>query len=121
VSSVSCRFHRPHLLTLTSLFPFYLHTIHIYLCTLGEEALDEARMLARIDSPYVIRYYDCFIEGLMLNIVMEYAAKGSLHQMIKVAAKATPGRALPEEKVWRIFIQTLMGLSHIHSRRIIHR
>lgn len=110
----------------------------------GEEAIDEARMLARVDSPYVIRYFDCFLEGNVLNIIMEYASKGSLHQAIKVRAGldvrvtaadarrvhqpsphaqalAKGGKTLPEDKIWRYFIQSLLGLSHIHARRIIHR
>lgn len=83
-----------------------------------QEAIDEARMLAQLNHPHVIRHYDSFIDGEdRLNILMEYASKGNLGMLIKTYA----GKPMPEDAVWRVFIHTLLGLSHIHAKKIIHR
>ncbi len=35
--------------------------------------------------------------------------------------EGTAGAGLPEPRVWKYFIQALLGLQYIHSRKIIHR
>jgi len=41
-----------------------------------EDAINECRVLAKLDSPYVTQYFESFIHGTnMLCIVMEYAPK----------------------------------------------
>ena len=35
--------------------------------------------------------------------------------------QAGRGKGLPEDAVWRYLIQSLLGLSHIHGKKIIHR
>ena len=82
-----------------------------------EEAIDEARVLASLNSPHVIRYHDCFIEEDQLNIVMEYAAGGTAYDLIA----RTYRTGMPEALVWRFFLQCLKGLQYMHGRRIIHR
>jgi serine/threonine protein kinase len=40
-----------------------------------EKALDmlmEIELLATLESPYIVSYYDSFIEDTMINIIMEY-------------------------------------------------
>ena len=49
-----------------------------------EVALNEVNVLASIDSPFVIKYFDSFLEGPLLNIVMEYAPSGTLETIIAV-------------------------------------
>lgn len=36
------------------------------------EAVNEVMLLASINSPYVVKYYDSFMENDELHIVMEY-------------------------------------------------
>jgi NIMA (never in mitosis gene a)-related kinase len=87
-----------------------------------EEAIDEARVLAQLNHPHVIKHYDSFIDQdkNVLNIVMELASKGSLSQLIK-ENKVKGAQGLPEDLIWRYLIQSLLGLSHIHEKKIIHR
>ena len=42
-----------------------------------EECIDEARVMSTLDSPYVVRYFDCFIDGTKLCMVMNYAPGGT--------------------------------------------
>lgn len=35
--------------------------------------------------------------------------------------QASRGKGLPEDAVWRYLIQCLLGLNHIHGKKIIHR
>ena len=35
--------------------------------------------------------------------------------------QAGRGKGLPEDTVWRYLIQSLLGLGHIHGKKIIHR
>ena len=69
-----------------------------------------------MDGKFVIKC-DCFLEDGKLNIVMQFAPNGTLHSRLH----AQRGKALPEEKVWKFFIQALLGLRHVHSKKIIHR
>ena len=54
-----------------------------------EAAINEVRILASLDSPYVIKYYDSFIDGDSLNIVMELAEHGNLSTFLKVRCRRT--------------------------------
>jgi NIMA (never in mitosis gene a)-related kinase len=51
-----------------------------------------------------------------LYIITEYAGNGNLHDYIKKQKTK-----LPEDLVWKLFIQILLGLNHMHSRKILHR
>ena len=56
------------------------------------ECIGEVQLLASVDSPYVVRYYDSFIELGALNIIMEFCAKGDLHQRLRVSCTGKGGR-----------------------------
>ncbi|KAG2487503.1 hypothetical protein HYH03_013921 [Edaphochlamys debaryana] len=81
-----------------------------------EECIRETRVLSSLDSDYIIRYYDSFLEKGKLYIITEYAANGNLHDYIKKQKSR-----LPEELIWKLFIQILLGLNHMHSKKILHR
>ncbi|GAX73448.1 hypothetical protein CEUSTIGMA_g900.t1 [Chlamydomonas eustigma] len=83
-----------------------------------EEAIDEARVLAQLNHPHITKHFDSWIDkDNTLNIVMELASRGNLSQLIK----ANKGKGLPEDLIWKFLIQSLMGLNHIHGKKIIHR
>ncbi len=44
-----------------------------------QEALNEATILSKLDNPYVVKYYDSFIDKTILCIVMEYCENGDLN------------------------------------------
>lgn len=50
---------------------------------------------------------------------MEYCDAGDLSQYLNINQQL--GKILPEEKIWKFFIQICLGLAHIHGRSILHR
>jgi NIMA (never in mitosis gene a)-related kinase len=74
--------------------------------------LQESHILASIDHPFVIRYYDSFVELSRLYLVMEYAPNGSLYGLL---AECKRTGYMDELLLWRYCIQILIGLHAIHS------
>ena len=81
--------------------------------------LQEVHILASLEHPFIIRYYDSFVDERKLFLVMEYASNGSLHTVLQQHQKMqTP---IEEIVVWQYVLQLLLGLHAIHSRRVLHR
>jgi len=77
----------------------------------------EVSILASIDSPYIVRYMDSFLENNHLFMIMEYCEKGDLITYIENQRKIP----LAECKVWKIAIQVLNGIAQLHQISVIHR
>ena len=70
-----------------------------------QDAANEIRLLASVRHANIIRYFEAFLDGNWLCIIMEYAQSGDLaHYIKKGKERRTP---FPEEVVWSFFIQTL--------------
>ena len=83
-----------------------------------EEAINECRVLAKLNHAHVVRYHESFVaSGNRLCIVMEYAPKGTVHSLVQGAKP----KALSEDVVWRLTLQSALGLHHIHGLKILHR
>ncbi|EAS05882.2 plant dual-specificity MAP kinase kinase family domain protein (macronuclear) [Tetrahymena thermophila SB210] len=82
-----------------------------------KECINEAILLNKLNSPYIVRYYDSFLENNQLCIVMEYCEQGDLENFIKNQM----GRPLVEKKIWKFFFQIAEGLLELHTRNILHR
>ena len=76
----------------------------------------EAKLLSLIKSNYVVKYYESFLEGEDLNIVMEYCDNGDLCKYLSEQKKP-----LKEDLIWQIFIKITLGLTTIHKMKILHR
>lgn len=48
------------------------------------DALNEATILSKIDSQFIVKYYESFIEKNLLCIVMEFCEGGDLHKYLKL-------------------------------------
>ncbi|XP_038075513.1 serine/threonine-protein kinase Nek8-like [Patiria miniata] len=86
----------------------------------GEErqvAVNESKVLAMLDHPNIIKYYENFLEDKALSIVMEYAEGGTLFDYLQHRGNAL----LEEGEVLRLFCQLLLSLQHVHSKQILHR
>ena len=86
-----------------------------------QNALNEVRILASVNSPFVISYKESFIDEIdkTLCIVMEYADEGDLFQKITLYKKLHT--SFEENDVWKIFIQITKGLHDLHEYNILHR
>ena len=81
---------------------------------------NEAKFLSELNSKYIVKYRDSFNEGKKLNIIMEYCNKGDLDKYLTYMKKKKI-KHLPEEIVWKLFIQISLGIAYLHSKRILHR
>ena len=86
-----------------------------------ENALNEIRILASVKNKHVISYKEAFFDekDSSLGIVMEYADKGDLFQLITERKKTK--EYFSEQEVWKVFIQLLKGLKALHDFKILHR
>ena len=86
-----------------------------------QNALNEVRILASVNSPFVISYKESFIDEVdqTLCIVMEYADEGDLFQKITLFKKLHT--TFEENDAWKIIIQITIGLHDLHSYNILHR
>jgi len=92
---------------------------------LDPKAKREQVMLESVKHKHIIKYIRTFTEDNRLNIVMEYADRGSLTQMVRKAVGDPEMLNLFDEKnIWRFLHQMSSALDYLHShkpRRILHR
>jgi NIMA (never in mitosis gene a)-related kinase len=83
--------------------------------------LNEVRILASVNSAYIIGYKDAFYDesSKSLCTVTEYASGGDLHHRIQSLKKK--GQFLEENDIWRLVIQMVTGLKVLHGYNIFHR
>eukprot|EP00667_Euglena_gracilis_P010462 EG_transcript_10654 len=88
-------------------------------------AMNEARVLAKLEHPHIIQYEDCYRDSVMVYIVMEYAAHGDLWQVIQTQkAKSAAGAEMQhftEDLIMRWFVQMASGLYYLHANDVLHR
>lgn len=82
-----------------------------------QEALNEAKILQSLDSPYIVGYHDSFIDEEKLCIIMEYCENGDLGQFLKARNK----QYVEENTVLKYFIEVCLALLYLHGKKILHR
>lgn len=85
----------------------------------GLEALKEIEFMQSLDSPYIVGYFESFIENQMINIVIEYCPYGDLNTLVQ--KQKALNKAFVENIVWKIFINICLGVWTLHSAGMIHR
>jgi len=80
-----------------------------------ERFKNEARIMASLDHPNIIRVYDYEESDTYLAIAMELLTGEDLGDRIKRIGK------LPEEEIKHIFNQVLSAFEYAHSLGIVHR
>jgi serine/threonine protein kinase len=77
--------------------------------------VEEARLMARIDHPSVIRVFHVRRHQRIWYVALEFAGRGSLQARIKALG------ALPPRETLLLTAQAIEGLGHVHRSGIIHR
>lgn len=80
-------------------------------------ALNEVQILSSLENPFIVKYFDSFIDKNYLNIVMEHCEGGDIANYIR----GQLGKPIAENTVWKFLIQMCVGLRYIHNKRILHR
>ena len=86
-----------------------------------ENSVNEVRILASIQNPFVIGYKEAFWDdnNNTLNIVMEYADDGDLQT--KIRKMRHEGGFFKESLIWEYAIQMIKGIKALHDKKIMHR
>lgn len=81
----------------------------------AHECVVQAKLLAKIQHPSIIKVYDIFINKNSYYVVMEYCKGGSIIDMIDRFERKS------ERLIANIIKQLLGALSYLHSMNIVHR
>lgn len=81
------------------------------------KALNEAKIMKNIQSPYIVKYFNSFIEKEKFYICMEYCSGGDLAQFLK----GQMGKPVNEDVIWKFTLQIMLGLKDLHAKKILHR
>jgi NIMA (never in mitosis gene a)-related kinase len=84
-----------------------------------EDAVNEIRILASVESPYIIKFNEAFVHNMNLYIITEYAGNGDMFQRLRRLAQKR--QMMPEDKAWVFFIQLSIGIQALHRNNILHR
>jgi eukaryotic-like serine/threonine-protein kinase len=84
----------------------------------GEDAkffVQEARLIARLSHPHIIRVFDFDVEDMTPFLVMDYAPGGTLRQ------RHPKGTQVPLDSIIGYVKQIADGLQSAHEQRLVHR
>ncbi|HEX9130958.1 MAG TPA: serine/threonine-protein kinase, partial [Ktedonobacteraceae bacterium] len=76
---------------------------------------NEARTIARLEHPHIVRVLDFGVEDRTPFLVMSYAPNGTLRQRHPKGTRLSPGEVLPYIK------QVADALQYAHDEKLIHR
>lgn len=86
-----------------------------------KDSLNEIRLLASFQSPFIIRFYESFYDepSDRLCLVTEYAQVGDLAHLL--ARRRKQHKPLKETVIWRYLLQLMSALRVMHSAGVVHR
>ena len=76
------------------------------------EAFEEINIMAQLkEKPFIVKYFDSFVEEKYICIVMEFCERGDLNTYLT----KLNGKLLTENVIWKFFVQICVGLYNLHS------
>ena len=82
----------------------------------NEQILEEIKIHSKLDHENIVHVYNVFENEENFNIIMEYAKKGNLYDVI-----TREKGGLSEEKAVGYFTQVVNAVYYLHQNNIIHR
>jgi len=79
----------------------------------------EVRVMTALKHPYIVRYWESFVEGHQLCIVMDYCDCGDLWQHIARCRRTR--QPICEPQVVRWLTQMILALKYMHEKSVLHR
>ena len=79
-------------------------------------ALNEVKVLAKMDHPNIIAYHDSFEKDGYLMIEMEYADGGNLAEFL-----AKQNIRMEEKDILDILYQMVSAIRYMHAHHVLHR
>ena len=79
---------------------------------------NESLILKQINSEYIVKYVDSFIDNEHFNIVMEYCDNKDLKSFINI--HKNNNELINEEVIYNIILDMCCGIKEIHSKNLIH-
>jgi serine/threonine protein kinase len=96
--------------------PAAVKVLHVQMESQGHAAfLREARTIARLDHPHIVRVLDFGIQDQKPYLVMEYTANGTLR------TRHPKGTRLSLEQIVTYVKQIASALDYAHAQHVIHR
>lgn len=80
-----------------------------------EDILNEARTIAQLEHPHIVRVLECSVQDDRPFLVMTYAPKGTLRQRFPKGSRLQP------ELVLSYAQQMASALQYAHDQKLIHR
>jgi len=84
-----------------------------------ELAANEVSILRSLQHSNIVAFYDSFVYGSEIVLVMQYCPGGDLAGLI--AEKRAASRRIPDAHVRSMVCQLASALSHVHANRVVHR
>ncbi|KAL4444132.1 hypothetical protein ABPG75_011869, partial [Micractinium tetrahymenae] len=81
--------------------------------------VEEIRLLASLDHPNIISYYEAFCDHDQLCVVTELVTGGDLGSFLSKMREAED--FLWERQVWGYFLQVALGVQYLHHNHVLHR
>ncbi|XP_065357276.1 serine/threonine-protein kinase nekl-2 [Calliphora vicina] len=79
--------------------------------------MEEVYIISQVRHPNIIQFIGSFVHSGTVNIIMEYAANGTLMDIINQSRAVGFSIA----NILRYFCDILMGLEYLHIRHVFHR
>ena len=84
-----------------------------------EDIKNEAKLLSKVNSEHIVKYYESFSSENSFNIVMEFVDGSNLQNYI--GDHRREHKKIEEEDIYSFIVDICKGLKEIHSKNIIHK
>ncbi|GMI47217.1 hypothetical protein TrCOL_g5672 [Triparma columacea] len=83
-----------------------------------DKVMHEVQILSTCRTPFIVSFFDCFLRGNEMWIVMEYCEGGSMSDMLETLG----GGGVREDEIRAIISSAILGLQYLHNTtRTVHR